>query len=392
MREARNQNHQKRQIVILLAIIALVIAGTLFLIFRGSKVQGPNQSESLSQPVASTSKSATTTLGTYVAKGTITDLTGNPRSLTMYLQLQKNNRYRRQLRYDLDTSPLLTIDSGRFEQADGQLHLTSTQAISYGYANQKGYQTNRPNAINRYGSAADPQIDIPESMQRFLDTTVTLTAKKPTRYQYLASRLRLKASQKKLPTVAAFANSQSLVKDITESATSSSSHFVASSTSSSSESESSDKASSNSSKSSSTSSSSESEQGFVPSAEQIAIGRQQLQAIGVDDSQFSDAQIEAAIIESAARGGDSVIPLLVPDYRGDQSSIAQNHAANVGTGTIKYADQAYAILLQRYPDERYSAQQIGMTEDASGFTFSVTNRTTYQTKTVTVTGDGKVVG
>ncbi len=147
-------------------------------------------------------------------------------------------------------------------------------------------------------------------------------------------------------------------------------------------------ASSAESSSSVSSSSSSTTDGYTPSADQIAAARAQLQSIGVNDQQWTDSQISAAIVESANKGGDSVIPILVPDYNG----ASQNIAANVGTGKIKYVDQAYAILLQQYPAAQYSSEQSGMTSDASGFIFTVRNRETGASKQVTVTGDGSVQG
>jgi len=377
----QQRTHRKGwRIGLIIGLILIIVIGGYLLIRKGPNVNGPVEESS-----SSSSQPATLQLRTYTASGSAADQTGNLRRLSVWVKLGKNNTYKRLMMFDRDTTPMVITDSGHFTQSTKQLKLTSDSAIVYGYANLTAYDDKTPNSIKKYGDASD-SADFPESMQDVLNTRITLDGTTPSSYYYLKSRLPLKSSDQTVPSVASYAKGQELVSLTVPSSSSSSVSDSEAMSSESTDSESS--ASSAESSSSVSSSSSSTTDGYTPSADQIAAARAQLQSIGVNDQQWTDSQISAAIVESANKGGDSVIPILVPDYNG----ASQNIAANVGTGKIKYVDQAYAILLQQYPAAQYSSEQSGMTSDASGFIFTVRNRETGASKQVTVTGDGSVQG
>ncbi|MHA3066996.1 hypothetical protein [Lacticaseibacillus saniviri] len=374
----QQRTHRKGwRIGLIIGLILIIVIGGYLLIRKGPNVNGP-----VEESASSSSQPATLQLRTYTASGSAADQTGNLRRLSVWVKLGKNHTYKRLMMFDRDTTPMVITDSGHFTQSTKQLKLTSDSVIVYGYANLTAYDDKTPNSIKKYGDASD-SADFPESMQDVLNTRITLDGTTPDTYYYLKSRLPLKNSDQTVPSVASYAKDQELVS-MTNSVSSSSESESMSSESTASESS----ASSAESSSSVSSSSSSTTDGYTPSADQIAAARAQLQSIGVNDQQWTDSQISAAIVESANKGGDSVIPILVPDYNG----ASQNIAANVGTGKIKYVDQAYAILLQQYPAAQYSSEQSGMTSDASGFIFTVRNRETGASKQVTVTGDGSVQG
>jgi len=370
----RQKRHNRSRLIISLSIIGvlIVIVGAFLLIRRAPDVSGPAESSS---KVSSTTKFSA---GTYTASGSVTDSTDNLRQLFVWIKLSKNKTFTRLLIYDRDTTPVVVNDSGTFTQSGDRLNLKSHEANVYAYANPTAYSDKTPNSITKYDGTADGDEGYPDSIADVLNDYITLDSHTPETYYYLKSKLPLKSSSFDVSSLSDFAEGQ----EQTPKLSSSSSPFSVSESESSVETE-----------SSTSSSSSEASSGFVPTAAMIQIARQQLRDIGVNDSQWSDAQISAAIIESANRGGDSVVPILVPDYQGnDNSNDGGNNSANVGTGKIKYVDQAYAILLQKYPATQYAAEQTGMTSDGSGFIFSVRNRETGETISVTITGDGEIQG
>ncbi|KRM71939.1 hypothetical protein [Lacticaseibacillus brantae] len=372
MRQQRR--HHRSTLIIILSLIglAIILIGAFLLIRRAPDVSGPSVSSSSS----ATAKKASFDTGTYAASGSVTDSTDNLRQLSVWIKLSKNKSYTRLLIYDRDSTPMVINDHGTFTKSGDELNLKSEEANVYAYANPTAYSDKTPNSITNYVADADSQSDsttagYPDAISDVLNNKISLDDRAPDNYYYLESRLPMKSSSFDVKSLADFAEGQEKTPKLSES----SSPFTSSSETTTG--------------TSSTSSSSASS-GFVPTAAMIQIARQQLRDIGKDDKQWSDAQISAAIIESANRGGDSVVPILVPGY--SSSSSSSNNNANVGTGKIKYVDQAYAILLQKYPASQYSAEQSGMTSDGSGFIFNVRNRQTGESMSVTITGDGAIQG
>jgi len=374
MRQQRRHHRSTLVIILSLVGLAIILIGAFLLIRRAPDVAGPSVSSSSS----ATSKKASFDAGTYSASGSVTDSTDNLRQLSVWIKLSKNKSYTRLLIYDRDSTPMVINDHGTFTKSGNQLKLKSKEANVYAYANSTAYSEKTPNSITQYVADADAESDsttagYPDAIADVLDNKISLSEQAPDNYYYLDSRLPMKSSTFDVKSLADFAEGQEKTPKLSES----SSPFTSSSDTTAT--------------TSSTTSSSSASSGFVPTAAMIQIARQQLRDIGKDDKQWSDAQIAAAIIESANRGGDSVVPILVPGYSSSSSS-SNNNNANVGTGKIKYVDQAYAILLQKYPAAQYSAEQSGMTSDGSGFIFNVRNRQTGESKSVTITGDGEIQG
>lgn len=191
-------------------IVVAVALTTLFLIFRGAKVSGPDDQNTNSvtkvidtTPTASSTK---TTSGTWTAAGKAEDPDGEALKVQVYLHLKANGHYRRELTIQGDSVRTI-VDSGTYS-GNKTYKLKSSQAVIFTYANKKAQRRQNAKATTQYGSnyAAYPS---------YLKTVLNNRVSKAT-YRYVDTTLSLSTSSHSVPTIQNAINDQADATSDTE--------------------------------------------------------------------------------------------------------------------------------------------------------------------------------
>lgn len=183
-------------------IIVAIAATTLFLIFRGAKVSGPDSQNSSSvtkvidtTPTASSTK---TTSGTWTASGKAEDPDGEALKVQVYLKLQANGHYRRELMIQGDSVRTI-VDSGTYSGSK-TYKLKSHQAVIFTYASKKAQRHQNAKATTQYGS---DYAAYPSYLKTVLNNRVSKTT-----YRYVDTKLTLSSTTHTVPTINTAMNDQ----------------------------------------------------------------------------------------------------------------------------------------------------------------------------------------
>lgn len=198
-------------------IIVAIAATTLFLIFRGAKVSGPDDQNTNSvtkvidtTPTASSTK---TTSGTWTASGKAEDPDGEALKVQVYLKLQANGHYRRELMIQGDSVRTI-VDSGTYS-GNKSYKLKSHQAVIFTYASKKAQRHQNAKATTQYGS---DYAAYPSYLKTVLNNRVSKTS-----YRYVDTKLTLSTTTHTVPTLDAAMNDQAnTTSDVNASSTSTS--------------------------------------------------------------------------------------------------------------------------------------------------------------------------
>lgn len=184
-------------------MIVAIAATTLFLIFRGAKVSGPDDQNTNSvtkvidtTPTASSTK---TISGTWTASGKAEDPDGEALKVQVYLKLQANGHYRRELMIQGDSVRTI-VDSGTYS-GNKTYKLKSHQAVIFTYASKKAQRKQNAKATTQYGS---DYAAYPSYLKTVLNNRVSKTT-----YRYVDTTLTLSTSTHTVPTLEAAMNDQS---------------------------------------------------------------------------------------------------------------------------------------------------------------------------------------
>lgn len=192
-------------------IIVAIVATTLFLIFRGAKVSGPDSQNTSSvtkvidtTPTASSTK---TTSGTWTASGKAEDPDGEALKVQVYLQLKSNGHYRREVMIQGDSIRTI-VDSGSYSGKQ-TYKLKSQQAVIFTYASKKAQRQQNAKATTQYGS---DNASYPSYLKTVLNNRVSKTT-----YRYVDTKLKLSTSTRTVPTINAAISAQASADDTTDS-------------------------------------------------------------------------------------------------------------------------------------------------------------------------------
>ncbi|MFD1483906.1 hypothetical protein ACFQ5J_01410 [Lacticaseibacillus baoqingensis] len=194
------RQHRKKNwgLPALLILVIIILVGGLFLIFRGAKVQGPNDTNSaVSTSVIDTTPQMDT--GIYA-----TSTTQNGETVKILLQFKSKHRFARQIVTTGNTVVML-VDSGTYTKSGKQLTLSSTSAVRCDYASTADYNDALPEKMSRYGQGHKAY---PQTLNDTLNNQVRLTAKHPSSYDYLGQWLKLKTATDTVDSVSATAAAQ----------------------------------------------------------------------------------------------------------------------------------------------------------------------------------------
>lgn len=183
-------------------MIVVIAATTLFLIFRGAKVSGPDDHNTNSvtkvidtTPTASSTK---TISGTWTASGKAEDPDGEALKVQVYLKLQANGHYRRELMIQGDSVRTI-VDSGTYSGSK-TYKLKSHQAVIFTYASKKAQRHQNAKATTQYGS---DYAAYPSYLKTVLNNRVSKTS-----YRYVDTKLTLSTTTHTVPTLDAAMNDQ----------------------------------------------------------------------------------------------------------------------------------------------------------------------------------------
>lgn len=212
MRRSRRRRRHFGLWFFIILIIAIALT-TLFLIFRGAKVSGPDSQNASSvtkvidtTPTASSTK---TTSGTWTASGKAEDPDGESLKVQVYLTLKTNGHYRRQLVIQGDSVRTI-VDSGTYSGGK-TFKLKSSQAVIFTYASKKNQRNQVAKATTQYGS---DYASYPSYLKTVLNNRVSKTT-----YRYVDTKLSLSTSNDSVPTIAKAIDAQSTTTHAAESAT-----------------------------------------------------------------------------------------------------------------------------------------------------------------------------
>lgn len=184
-------------------IIIAIAATTLFLIFRGAKVSGPDSQNSSSvtkvidtTPTASSTK---TTSGTWAASGKAEDPDGEALKVQVYLHLKTNGHFQREIVIQGDSVRTI-VDSGTYS-GKKTYKLKSHQAVIFTYASKKAQRQQTAKATTQYGS---DYAAYPSYLKTVLNNRVSKTS-----YRYVDTKLTLSSTTHTVPTIDAAMNDQS---------------------------------------------------------------------------------------------------------------------------------------------------------------------------------------
>ncbi|WP_407892025.1 hypothetical protein [Lacticaseibacillus sp. N501-2] len=182
-------------------IIVAVASTTLFLIYRGAKVSGPNSNASSVTKVIDTTptnQANKTVSGTWRADGAAKDPDGEKLHVRVSLRLRPNGHYRRELKIQGQTLRTI-VDSGTYTGRK-TFKLKSTQAVIFTYASKAAQNAHRAKATSRYGQEI---AAYPSYLNKVLNNRVSKTT-----YEYVNTRLSLKHTSQTVPTIAAAISQQ----------------------------------------------------------------------------------------------------------------------------------------------------------------------------------------
>lgn len=215
MRRRRRRKTHWSIWLLLIGLLAIAVV-TLFLIHRGAKVQGPDDSSAGTTSVIDTTP--TSSSGTYAASGKANDPDGEALTVKVYLTLQSKQRFVRELKIT-GSSVRMIVDSGTYTKAGSHITMHSTQAVVFQYASQDRMAARIPSRKSRYGASHSAY---PDYLTAVLNNQLTTSAGKPSHYHYVDTSLKLTVSGAVVPTVSEAIDEQAAV----ETSTSHSSHAV----------------------------------------------------------------------------------------------------------------------------------------------------------------------
>lgn len=191
-------------------IVLAVALTTLFLIFRGAKVSGPDDqnTNSVTKVIDTTpnASSTQTTSGTWTAAGKAEDPDGEALKVQAYLHLKSNGHYRRELTIQGDSVRTI-VDSGTYS-GNKSYKLKSHQAVIFTYASKKAQRHQNAKATTQYGS---DYAAYPSYLKTVLNNRVSKTT-----YRYVDTTLTLSTSSHSVPTIQNAINDQTDATSDTE--------------------------------------------------------------------------------------------------------------------------------------------------------------------------------
>ncbi|WP_125710281.1 hypothetical protein [Lacticaseibacillus porcinae] len=212
MRRSRRRRRHLGLWFFILIIIAIALT-TLFLIFRGAKVSGPDSQNSSSvtkvidtTPTASSTK---TTSGTWTASGKAEDPDGERLKVQVYLTLKTNGHYRRELVIQGDSVRTI-VDSGTYSGSK-TFKLKSQNAVIFTYTSKKAQRNQVPKATTQYDS---DYASYPSYLKTVLNNRVSKTT-----YRYVDTKLSLSTTNDSVPTIAKAMDAQSTTTRAADSST-----------------------------------------------------------------------------------------------------------------------------------------------------------------------------
>jgi hypothetical protein len=183
-------------------MIVAIAATTLFLIFRGAKVSGPDDQNTNSvtkvidtTPTASSTK---TISGTWTADGKAEDPDGEALKVQVYLHLKANGHFQRELVIQGDSVRTI-VDSGTYSGSK-TYKLKSHQAVIFTYASKKAQRHQNAKTTTQYGS---DYAAYPSYLKTVLNNRVSKTS-----YRYVDTKLTLSSTTHTVPTIDAAINDQ----------------------------------------------------------------------------------------------------------------------------------------------------------------------------------------
>ncbi|WP_461214931.1 hypothetical protein [Lacticaseibacillus sp. GG6-2] len=217
MRRRRRRRRHTGLWILVWSLVAIA-AVTLFLIYRGAKVSGPDAEDSASSHIIDTTPTAThAQAGTYTASGAANDPDGEALSVRVYLRIQDNGHFRREQQIKGDSVRTI-IDTGTYTGTTKSLKLDSTSAVIFTYHSAKAMRAQTPATTSRYGGS---HASYPTYLTTVLNNRVTLKKGLAQTYHYVHKSLTLSTSIHAVPTIDAALSAQGGSTDTSSDSTSS---------------------------------------------------------------------------------------------------------------------------------------------------------------------------
>lgn len=194
MRRRRRRKTHWSIWLLLIGLLAIALV-TLFLIHRGAKVQGPNDTSIGSTNVIDTTP--TTSAGTYTASGSATDPDGEALTVKVYLTLTSKHRFSRELKIQGDSVRMI-VDAGTYAKTAHTLKLHSTNAVVFQYQSVNHMNNQMPSRKSRYGTNHSAY---PAYLTNVLNNTISTKGAAPSAYAYGNKHLKLTISGAVVPSV-----------------------------------------------------------------------------------------------------------------------------------------------------------------------------------------------